>query len=197
MPVFFHFHVLGMLSLPIAIASLGVIPGILLLTAAALASAFGLHLLSVCAEKAGRTSSVFTISQLTYPKVAVLFDFAIVIKCFGVACSYLVVIRNLMPSVAIALGAEPGTLVAHPILWLTVFHVAASPLSFLKKVDKLKYTSFVGLLGVAYLVALSISEFVRTPAESRPEIEWFTSISPSQLQYVGVFIFAFTCHQNV
>lgn len=189
---------LGMLSLPVAMASIGVVPGIILLTVAALFSAFGLHILSVCADKVGRKSSVFVLSQVTYPKVGILFDIAVIIKCFGVASSYLVVIRKLMPVIALALGAEEGSTATSYILWLSVFLIAISPLSFLRKVDKLKYTSFFGLVAVAYMVLLSIALFTKTALNGElSKIDWFVPLVPAKLNSIGIFIFSFTCHQNV
>ncbi|EIE75899.1 hypothetical protein RO3G_00603 [Rhizopus delemar RA 99-880] len=64
------------------------------------ASGIGLYFLSRCAARTeGRQASFFAISKLTWPKVAVLFDLAIAIKCFGVAVSYLIIIGDLMPQV--------------------------------------------------------------------------------------------------
>lgn len=83
-------------------ASVGIIPGIFLILLSALASGLGLYFLSRCAARTeGRHASFFAISQLTWPKVAILFDLAIAIKCFGVAVSYLIIIGDLMPQVKI------------------------------------------------------------------------------------------------
>lgn len=83
-------------------ASVGIIPGIFLIFLSALASGTGLYFLSRCAARTeGRHASFFAVSKLTWPKVSVLFDLAIAIKCFGVAVSYLIIIGDLMPQVKI------------------------------------------------------------------------------------------------
>lgn len=83
-------------------ASVGIIPGIFLIFLSALASGTGLYFLSRCAARTeGRHASFFAVSKLTWPKISVLFDLAIAIKCFGVAVSYLIIIGDLMPQVKI------------------------------------------------------------------------------------------------
>jgi amino acid permease len=69
-----------------ALASAGIIPGVLTCIFSGGTAAFGLYLLSRAAAKAPhRRSSFFAVAELTYPKAAVFFDAAIAIKCFGVS----------------------------------------------------------------------------------------------------------------
>lgn len=69
-----------------AMASAGIIPGILTCLFSGSVSAFGLYLLSLCATKTQhRRASFYAVAQLTYPKAAVFFDAAIAIKCLGVS----------------------------------------------------------------------------------------------------------------
>jgi amino acid permease len=73
------------------------------------------------------------------------------------------------------------------------------PLSYLRRLDSLKYTSIVALISIGYLVILVVYHFVKgdTMAE-RGEIrviEW-AGIIPT-LQSFPVIVFAYTCHQNV
>ena len=81
-------------------ASVGLIPGIIVIFLSAVASGMGLYFLSRCAARTdGRNASFFAISKLTWPNLAIFFDLAIAIKCFGVAVSYLIIIGDLMPQV--------------------------------------------------------------------------------------------------
>ena len=87
---------------PAALASIGLIPGILVIMLSAVASAMGLFFLSQCASRTdGRHASFFAISKLTWPGMAIFFDLAIAIKCFGVGVSYLIIIGDLMPQVGV------------------------------------------------------------------------------------------------
>jgi amino acid permease len=69
-----------------AMASAGLLPGMVTCVFSGGVAAFGLYLLSLCAAKTKyRHSSFHAVSQLTFPKAAVFFDAAIAIKCFGVS----------------------------------------------------------------------------------------------------------------
>ncbi|KAG0844674.1 hypothetical protein G6F18_001656 [Rhizopus arrhizus] len=90
----------GMLAMPSALASVGLIPGIILILYAGCTSGLGLYFLSQCADKVGNRQASFTsLSKLTWPKLGIFFDLAIAIKCFGVAISYLIIIGDLMPQI--------------------------------------------------------------------------------------------------
>lgn len=73
------------------------------------------------------------------------------------------------------------------------------PLSFLRRLDSLKYTSVVALISIGYLVILVVYHFVKgdTKADRGPirVITW-AGIVPT-LQSFPVIVFAYTCHQNV
>jgi len=72
-----------------AMASAGILPGILTCIFSGGVASFGLYLLSLSAARAPhRRASWSTISQLTYPRAAVFFDAAIAAKCFGVSIRY-------------------------------------------------------------------------------------------------------------
>lgn len=73
------------------------------------------------------------------------------------------------------------------------------PLSFLRRLDSLKYTSFIALVSIGYLIILVVAHFIigdtmADRGEIRP-IEWAGSIEA--LSTFPVIVFAYTCHQNV
>ncbi|KAI9271755.1 transmembrane amino acid transporter protein-domain-containing protein [Phascolomyces articulosus] len=199
----------GLLAMPAALASVGLIPGIMVIFLSAIASGMGLYFLSRCAARTeGRNASFFAISKLTWPNLAIFFDLAIAIKCFGVAVSYLIIIGDLMPQV-MASFYDHATSTQDLILldrrfWITVFMASAIlPLSFLRKLDSLKYTSVIALIAVVYLCAIVIYYFftpMPTPPNGiplpEPVIE-LVSFTTTFFRRLPVFIFAFTCHQNI
>ena len=71
------------------------------------------------------------------------------------------------------------------------------PLSFLRRLDSLKYTSIAALISMAYLVVLVVYHFIAGDTE-RGEIRVFqwAGLIPT-LRSLPVIVFAFTCHQNV
>ncbi|KAG2195442.1 hypothetical protein INT47_000407 [Mucor saturninus] len=194
----------GMLAMPSAMASVGIVPGFILILFSACASGTGLYFLSRCAARTeGRNASFFAISKLTWPKVAVLFDLAIAIKCFGVAVSYLIIIGDLMPQVIISLSGSHIDDVAYFLtdrrFWITIFMITmVLPLSFLRKLDSLKYTSLVALVAVIYLYVIVVYHYYSPnyPPPPKDDIE-LARFSTSILGHLPVFVFAFTCHQNI
>lgn len=73
------------------------------------------------------------------------------------------------------------------------------PLSYLRRLDSLKYTSIAALVCIGYLVILVVYHFVKgdTMANRGPIriIHWAGAVPT--LSSLPVTIFAFTCHQNV
>lgn len=66
--------------------------------------------------------------------------------------------------------------------------------------DSLKYTSFLGLGGVAYLFVLSLVMFLGYNAslsQSISNIKLFVPFTFSSLSAFATFVFALNCHQNV
>ncbi|KJA28074.1 hypothetical protein HYPSUDRAFT_34403 [Hypholoma sublateritium FD-334 SS-4] len=195
-----------MLTFPLAMASSGMIPGMITCVLSGSVAAFGLYLLSLCAAKTkGRHASFHAVSQLTFPSAAVFFDAAIAAKCFGVSISYLIIIKGLMPKVVASLYHDlaPETLGApewtqNGNIWITLFTSVLVPLCFLRHLHSLRHTSYVALFSVAYLVAIVITCYF-WPLEDMPErgevrLVHFT---PNFVSSFPVQVFAFTCAQNL
>ena len=73
------------------------------------------------------------------------------------------------------------------------------PLSFLRRLDSLKYTSVVALISIAYLVILVVAHFIRGDTkQGRGNIRVVQPASAvAVLSSFPVIVFAYTCHQNV
>ncbi|KAJ1798416.1 hypothetical protein LPJ59_002511 [Coemansia sp. RSA 2399] len=188
----------GMLSMPNAMASLGLVLGSAVIVFSACASGMGLYLLSRCARRtSGRDASFFAVSKLTYPGAAVLFDAAIAIKCFGVSISYLIIFGDLMPEIIEGFGIETTILLSRQF-WITFSIISLVPLAFQRRLDALKYTSAAALLAVAYLFVVVAMFYFNPLREPLPKgdiilFRW----SRDFFTHLPVFVFAFTCHQNI
>ncbi|KAL6857812.1 hypothetical protein ACO1O0_005255 [Amphichorda felina] len=168
----------GTLAMPSVLSHTGIMLGVILILWSGMCSAFGLYLQSKCARYLDRgTSSFFALSQITYPNAAVLFDLAIAVKCFGVGVSYMIIIGDLMPGVVRGFDGHAGQ---YPYLidrhfWITAFMLLVIPLSFLRRLDSLKYTSIVALVSIGYLIVLVIYHFAADPHADPSDIrviEW-------------------------
>ncbi|KAK4624507.1 Vacuolar amino acid transporter 5 [Fulvia fulva] len=194
----------GVLAMPHAMSNMGITLGTFVILWAGLTSGFGLYLQTKCARYLDRGgSSFFALSQITYPNAAVLFDAAITVKCFGVGVSYLIIIGDLMPGVVRGFAKDIDETGAQYLVdrhfWVTAFMLIVIPLSFLRKLDSLRYTSIVALVSIAYLVVLVVYHF--STGDTLPQkgpvsvLEW-KGVVPT-LSSFPVIVFAYTCHQNM
>lgn len=195
-----------MLSLPFAFSLVGILPGILLFIVAASMSIFGYFLLVRSSyEVCGRKGGFGPLASASYPKLAPVFDFAVAFKCLGVAIGYLKIIGDLIPEMIQGLKSSPVPKDAVPwymnrIVWVTVTLMAISPTAFMKRMDSLKYTSFLGLTSVIYLVVLSSVMWIRTIGSTGSFIGYgklFTKLTPSCFRAFPMMVFAFGGQQNV
>jgi amino acid permease len=192
----------GLLAMPSALSKMGIFLGIFVIAWAGMTAGFGLYLQTRCARYIDRGHVSFAaLSQLTYPNVSILFDAAIAIKCFGVAVSYLIIIGDLMPGVVIGFvsSADDISFLVDRQFWITAFMLIVIPLSFLRRLDSLKYTSIVALFSIAYLVILVVAHYIKgdTIADRGPVrvFEWAGPVSA--LAAFPVIVFGYTCHQNM
>ncbi|SLM34781.1 amino acid transporter [Lasallia pustulata] len=192
----------GVLAMPLALSHMGILLGVVVIIWSGLTAGFGLYLQIRCVRYLERGSaSFFALSQMTYPNAAVIFDAAIAIKCFGVGVSYLIIIGDLMPGVVRGFSEDAGGVgfLVDRHFWVTGFMLIVIPLSFLRRLDSLKYTSVVALISIGYLVILVVFHFFKgdTMQDRGPLriIRWGGAVPT--LSSFPVIVFAYTCHQNM
>lgn len=168
-------------------------------------SIFGYFLLVKSSyEVCGRKGGFGPLATASYPKLSPVFDFAVAFKCLGVAIGYLKIIGDLIPEMIQGFSSKPlnGTLpwYMNRIVWVTVTLVAVSPTAFMKRMDSLKYTSFLGLISVIYLVVLSVVMWIGTIGSTGSFIGYgklFVKLTPSCFRAFPMMVFAFGGQQNV
>ncbi|EPQ26981.1 uncharacterized protein PFL1_05616 [Pseudozyma flocculosa PF-1] len=198
----------GMLATPGAFRYTGLLLGMGLICFCGFTAAFGLYLLTRCAAKVGgRRNSFFSIASQTLPGGAWWFDLAIALKCYGVSISYLIICGQLMPQIIISFFKafhrdvhQIPTLLLDRSFWIFVLMVMLIPLCFLRRLDSLRHTSYLSLLAVFYLVIIvihySLSSDARATLPPAGEVHLIT-VSYHTISIFPVFVFAFTCAQNM
>lgn len=188
----------GLLSMPLAYSTDGLIFGTFIIILAALTSGFGLFVQCYVSRYVPQGhSTFFNLCSITYPHLSVIFDIAIAIQCFGCALSYLVLIGDIMPTIITEIPYIQEQY--HRLFWLIVSTIIIIPLSFKKNLDSLKYTSVLGLVAIGYMVVLVVSHWVigDVPQASRGEIYLFPSSLTGVFSTFSIVVFAFTGHQNM
>ncbi|WVQ80408.1 hypothetical protein IAT38_002513 [Cryptococcus sp. DSM 104549] len=202
----------GALAFPSAFAAMGMLPGVISCAFSGASAMFGLYLLSRCASvvgtrpgEEGRKASFNEIARLTFGKgwATRAFDLAIAIKCFGVSVSYLVICKTLLPQVCNTIAKLLGhPLADHSILlashfWLIVWMVIITPLSFMRTLDSLRFTSQIALATVVYLLLVVVGwYFVKGASPDKGEVV-LVRFGKNTLSSFPVQIFAYTCSQNL
>lgn len=191
----------GTLAMPSVLSHMGIMLGVILILWSGITAAFGLYLQSRCARYLDRgSSSFFALSHITYPHASVIFDLAIAVKCFGVGVSYMIIIGDLMPGVMLGFNHDVADLpyLVDRHFWITAFMLLIIPLSFLRRLDSLKYTSLVALVSIGYLIVLVIYHFAADSHANAQDIRVLQWAGPVEtLSALPVVVFAYTCHQNV
>lgn len=179
----------GIISFPFLFKTYGTGVSIALTCFFGIFTFIGLNILNNCSKKIAEPN-LSTLTTYSLPSASKLVTTAIFIKCLGVSISYLVVVRELLPNV---LGHIFLCNLDEKIV-LTVFLVVFSPICYFNKIDKLKFTSFLGLVALFFILISSLIMFGSIDTDISKEVPveysflWFENLSK--------FVFAFTCHMN-
>lgn len=202
----------GMLGLPGAFAGTGIVGGTILILLGALFSAHGLVLLSKAAQRSGLPSSFYSVAHAAVPQYTMLIDLAVALKCFGVATGYLITVSDCMVDALdhLLLNGDPDhdnnfyiSLILSRKFWVVGAVVSVIPFSFFRTLDDLKKTSALALIFV-FILAFGIVAYAHDLEDAcsgqvddcQGEVVAFTD-GPTTLSKLPIFIFAFTCHQNM
>jgi len=188
----------GTLGLPAAFASVGPRLGVALLVVFGALSAFGLHLLAAAARLTRNEEKSFRALAVTAsPRFATVIDAAVAVKCFGVATSYLVVIGDTAPQVAE--GNHVRGALSRRWPWITLSVVVLTPLCLLEKLDGLKVTSAASMVLVLVLTGCMLAYCLQERSASAigDALDRELSFDLDAAKTLTVFIFGYTCHQNI
>jgi len=197
----------GLLGMPAALAQAGYTLGMVFMAIFGGCSAFGCHLLQCSARRIGQAPcSFYTVSNAVAPRWTWLIDSAVMMKCFGVATSYLIIVGDLAPPALTFFGFR------HVHRWevILIGFALAGSLACCKNLSGLKFTAAGSLLIVIWTVVLIIL-FVIQPSEAfepcghkeelpcgHAEAKAVNLSDPWALgKALPVFIFGFTCQQNI
>jgi amino acid permease len=190
----------GILSVPSAVAAMSVIPGLVVLSLFAAMSAYSMLLLTICAQRTGR----FTYKDLieyAFQSAAYgrLFDGAIFIYTFACLIAYAKAIGDSMSPVMHYLLGHTNLATSHGF-WILMAAVVFFPLSSMKQLAELRFTSLFGFLVIVYMVFVIAIYFFHEKSATgglvNADTPWF-EFGMDFLRSAPICSVAFSCHYNV
>lgn len=182
----------GMLALPFAVASLGLVLGGLLLVLCGCFAVIGLRTYSLCGMRVGGDASLGVICKMADRRLERLVDTAILCMCLGSLVSYFVLIGDMLPSLFFSLT---GWDTDRRVWILAAGLFVVGPLTLVKNFKSLRYVSLLALGGIVYTFLLALTQCF-TQSWNEPSVP-LVAFSKSSISNLTVIVFAFTCHQNV
>lgn len=186
----------GILYIPMLFKEYGVANAIIFLTISCFLSISGLMMYAKCKDELKEeNSNISTFSDYSYPFLGKVVDLFIVLKCFGVATTYLIIIRDTIPRVLFQMFKLE--FLKSKKIGLIIFLMFIGPVTFFKKLNNLKYTSFLGVMAILLVILSSFYRFFTMTLVENRNVELFKPLNFSIFSGIGTFVFAFTCHQNL
>ncbi|KOH00069.1 aspartate/glutamate transporter [Saccharomyces eubayanus] len=193
----------GILAMPYAFKPFGLVPGVVMIVICGACAMQSLFIQARVARYVAPGKASFSaLTRLINPSLSIVFDLAIAVKCFGVGVSYMIVVGDLMPQIMSTWTGNAWLLSRNvQISLIMLFFVA--PLSFLKKLNSLRYASMVAISSVAYLCVLVLVHYVAPSNEIlklKGRVSYFfprQSHDLNMLNTLPIFVFAYTCHHNM
>jgi len=211
----------GMLGLPYAYANMGWFLGTIMIAICGTGSTAALFFLARCAKKTTAPSSFYKVAMQATPKYAFWIDAIIAVKCFGVATSYLVVVGDLVPMAMLHMFPDSSGLHSRT-LWVLVGFCVGAPLSCLRSLHALRWTSGLSGVFLAFLLSLVIgyalpgltgldpcTASLQSADAAASSVELLESslsdchgsrayllVSAAALHVMPIFVFGFACQQN-
>nr|XP_033333957.1 LOW QUALITY PROTEIN: vacuolar amino acid transporter 5-like [Megalopta genalis] len=155
----------------------------------------GLVLYVLCAHEIGRSATLSELALVRMPYTKIMVDFSVFLKCFGVALSYLIIARKLLPPYIETVFGRAH--IVNPNILLVLFLAFVGPFCYFQKLDKLKYISFCGILAIFFVIIATIYRYYYISIIYTCSVYFITPISTDYLGGFGKFVFSFTCHQNI
>jgi len=201
----------GILGLPWAVSTVGLALGIVMLMGAGAVSCLALHFLAHVAvaltggSKGPAEVTFYSACMAGAPAARYVVDAAIAVKCFGVATSYLQVIGQLgavLLSEVMAWTSDPEPL-RRQIIVVALLTVIA-PTVFHKRITKTASQNLIAIVAWLYITVLiaAIALGLIPVDEVQAAGSWQVAPPPGMTLSVvastlPIFIFSFTCHQNL
>lgn len=154
----------ALLAVPYIYKSFGIIAGLGITLFMSILSLLGLLVQSLVIRYVPlRYASFFSLAQITNPKLGILFDFGIALRCFCSCLMHLIVIRDLLPILfttdddELLQNLDGTTVTARTNLQLGMLIIfVITPLCLLRGIYLAKYVKKIAFIIVAYFILILV-----------------------------------------
>eukprot|EP00501_MAST-03F_sp_TOSAG23-6_P002246 GSMAST32.ASY1.ANO1.2346.1 assembled CDS len=199
----------GCLALPNTFRECGICLGLGLLIVSVIATIYSIRLM-LYVRRVTKLKSYEELTVFMFGKImGVIVELNIIIFCFGTSAAYIKTVNDMGKTIVVMhpnkdnhllTNEQCGTLtLATVFFWLLIM----LPLSFVEKMNSLRYTSLIGVLSIIYVVMAtvvhSIGDFSHNHSfgDTQPEIHGWGRLDWDIFKAMPIMMFAFTCQVNV
>ncbi|KAG6961885.1 hypothetical protein JG687_00007466 [Phytophthora cactorum] len=191
----------GALSLPYAVAVSGLGFAVAQLVLAAVLTVYTIRLL-IRAEDITKLKSYEDLAMHCFgTKMTIFVEVNILVFCFGISVAYLVTLGDIITPLGELCFGMQSIFAQRWVLMTISCGTIMLPLSMMKDISSLQFSSILGVLSIIFLVvAVAIRSIMYASVNGIPEdISWAIDLSrgPNFMLSVPIVMFAFTCQVNV
>eukprot|EP01006_Ploeotia_vitrea_P013939 TRINITY_DN36678_c0_g1_i1.p1 TRINITY_DN36678_c0_g1~~TRINITY_DN36678_c0_g1_i1.p1 ORF type:complete len:448 (-),score=11.24 TRINITY_DN36678_c0_g1_i1:108-1451(-) len=182
----------GALSLPFAFSQAGWLTSFLLLALAGCATVYSVWLLVQVYELAEAQTYEQSVEELVGARLRHCVEAVTIIFCFGTAVAYIVAVGDILEPVLLL-----STVWERRAMMAAFWFLTMLPPSMFREVNSLRFTSFVGVIAMAYLVLATIIFSLRNHSTKNPNGVDMGRFDVGLFQSLPIMLFSYTCQVNV
>lgn len=191
----------GILTLPFAINLVGLYLGIAIIISGMLISLYSCSLLVMCSEETKCSNYESIASYLYGNKMRKLTEMNIMMNNYGSVIAYILLLKELIPRSLIMLGVSEPLFINGYFWAISITSLVIYPLSLVKEISALRYTSLLSFIAVGYLAFIVVLQYFLM----RSEDVWNRVVEApgakvdlfSIFKVCPIVLFSYACHSNI
>ncbi|CCW65408.1 unnamed protein product [Phytomonas sp. EM1] len=189
----------GIMGLPAAFNSTGIIIAIVYLIVITAETVYSMRLLAQTAEK-NKLRSYEELSVLLHPKAYIVVSILRVLNTLSGSIAFVVTLGDLLKPILESIDGTPPFLLkttGRKLLQVGFWLVFMFPFAFSRKFNTLRYASIFGISFMFYLIIVVIVHYFMNGFKADPPVHTnLTNTGNAALDGMGVFIFVYMCQIN-
>jgi amino acid permease len=185
----------GLLSLPYVMKRASLTPGIISLLLVGFMNCIAALAIAWAAARVGANSYASLVGAVLGPRAKTAMAVVLVLYTLGSCVSYVVLLGDVLPALAVAAGADASSpFRSRSLVLVGVGAGLLAPASVMRDLSSLRYNGFASIICVGYLVVLVLSRTVSGPTHAEQTVVF----APTPGAFVGlpVTLVAFCMHYN-